>query len=317
MKKIIFILIGILGVVYAQKNSFEGTVLHKETKAALAEAKLVLFEDNQMVKSVKTDFNGAFSIPIKAGKEYLLKVSKVSYEEQVIRFVADKAFFENLPFTIQLPSLKSQPNLSNVQEGMDKKVPNADIAEDIGNLSNLPPGSKILDVKPVELEEQPAQHKFNVNRKNKNKSSLDTELIKTTFNEANLKQTMYSKDDAFPSSYVAESSIFYDAGKVLLTQKVKDFLEGVADMVSQNPGSKIKLYAFSDGFQEAEVAEYLSKKRAEEISSFLINNSSVKFEQLEIIVKGNKELSNGCYPNVECDEYQHQENRRVDISFIR
>lgn len=316
MKKFVIIFISLLGVAFAQKNTFEGFVLHKETKAALAEVKLVLFEDNQMVKSTRTDFNGAFLIPVKAGKEYLLKVSKVSYEEQAIRFVTDKAFFENLPFSIQLPSLKSQPNLSNVQEGMDKKVPNADIAEDIGNLSNLPPGAKILDVKPIELEEQPQQHKFNVNKKSRNKIAIDTELIKTTFNEANIEKIMYSKEDAFPSSYVAESSIFYDAGKVLLTQKVQDFLNSVVGMLIQNPGSKIKLVAYADGFQEAKIADFLSKKRAEEISKFL-EAQSIKFEQMEIVIKGNNELTNGCFPNVECNEFQHQENRRVDVMFTR
>jgi outer membrane protein OmpA-like peptidoglycan-associated protein len=316
MRKIIFILISVIGISFAQKNSLEGIVLHKETKATLSEAKVVLFENNQMVKSAKTDFNGAFSIPIKAGKEYLLKVSKVSYEEQIIKFVADKPFFENLPFTIQLPSLKSEPNLSNVQDGMDKKVPNSDIAEDIGDLSNLPPGSKILDVKAVELEEQPAKHKFNVNKNKKNKNTLDTELIKSTFNQANVEKTMYSKEEAFPSSYVAESSVFYDAGKVALPIKVQEFLDGIVNMVSENPGSKIKLVAYADGLQEAKVADFLSKKRAEEISKYL-ETQSVNFDQMEIIIKGNSELENGCYPNVECDEFQHQENRRVDLIFIR
>lgn len=316
MKKLILILVGIVSVLFAQKNNFEGKVIHQETKAALAEVKLLLFEDNQMVKSVKTDFNGQFSIPVKSGRNYLLKVSKVSYEEQTIRLVTNQDFFESLPYTIQLPSLTSQPNLSNVQEGLERKVPNASIAEDIGNLSNLPPGSKIIDVQAVEIEEQEHQ-KFNVNRKKKDKTTVDTDLIKTTFNKESIEKVMYTKDDAFPSSYVVESSIFYDAGRVLLTPKVKDFLTGVAEMVRQNLGSKIKLYAFADGAQESEVGEFISKKRAEEISNYLIYEADLDFSNLEVIVKGNNELPNGCYPNVECDEFQHQENRRVDIVFTR
>ena len=108
--------------------------------------------------------------------------------------------------------------------------------------------------------------------------------------------------------------MYYGPGKALLTTSVKEILDGIAERLIENKKAALQLTAYADGFQEAEIGEFIGKRRAEEITNYLLEKG-VKFAQLSISVLRNTSLKNGCYEGKDCSEFEHQQNRRVELAF--
>jgi outer membrane protein OmpA-like peptidoglycan-associated protein len=182
---------------------------------------------------------------------------------------------------LRLQAKQGVPKFEEIKEGSVRKVPNPEIAESIGNLSNLPEGAKIVEVVPLEVKEAP-KCGFNVQPNTYQKSSVDAALLKQTFNKQAIDTLAFSTVDKFPASYMADGNIYFGPGKAMLTVAVETHLEQLAKSIVQK-NSQVKILAYADAKQEAKVGEYIAKLRAEEVTKFLISRG-VDFKQLDVVI---------------------------------
>lgn len=315
MKYIILILSLVIANVAVAAN-LRGVVYNENSSSPLDECSVTLLQNGRVVNAVKTNFQGLFNISYKKNQTYTFQVSKSGYKTESVEFYTDKAFIENNPsIEVYMQTLELKPKFEKMQEGVIKDIPNPDIMEDIGNLSELPEGYKIIEAKPLKYKEDD-DNGFNVNRNAAyEKTNVNVEVLKEEFNKEDIDRTVYADQDKFPSCYYAEGIIFYGPGKALLTNSVREILDGIALKLNSDPFSSIKLIAYADADKEALIGDYISKLRVEEITKYLMSKG-VEFSQLNISVMGNIALDNECYQGVACSEFEHQQNRKVDLYFI-
>jgi hypothetical protein len=241
---------------------------------------------------------------------------KSGYEIERIEFFTDESFEALIiDYKVYLKALDFKPKFEKMQEGVVQKIPNPDIMEDIGNISSLPDGYKIIEAKPLKFEEE-KKTSFNVNLNNgKERTNVNVEVLKEEFNKHSLIESVYSEKEVFPSSYYAEGSIYYGSGKALLAENIREILDGAISMLLIDSTRILKLTAYADAARELKIGDYIAKLRVEELSKYFLERG-VKFEQLEIVVVGNTNLENGCYEGVECSEFEHQQNRRLEMMFV-
>lgn len=315
MKYLFFILsLVITNLVLA--GNLKGTIFNENSQSPLDDCLVRLTQNGKVISSTRSDFNGNFEISFKKNKKYTLEIAKSGYETESVEVFIDDVFLENNSnILVYLKALDLKPKFDQVKSGMDKPIPNPDIMEDIGDLSELPEGYKIIEARPLKYDTK-NQSKFNVNLSDAaERTNVNVEVLKREFNKEDVEEAIYTETDKFPSSYYAESNIYYGPGKALLTDNVRDILDGIAAKLIASPEASLRLVAFADGQKEAAIGEYIGKRRAEEITKYLMAKE-VDFAQLQVSVMGNSSLKNECYEGKECSEYEHQQNRRVEISFI-
>jgi outer membrane protein OmpA-like peptidoglycan-associated protein len=180
----------------------------------------------------------------------------------------------------------------------------------------LPEGYKIIEAQPLQYKEGESTG-FNVNRNAEmGNTNVNVEVLKKEFNKEQIDKAVYSELDKFPSSYYAEGDIYYGPGRALLTENVRDILNGVADKLNKEPLSMLRLTAYADADKEAVIGDYIGKLRVEEITKYLMSRN-VQFSQLNISVIGNSSLENECYQGKPCSEFEHQQNRKVELIFSK
>jgi outer membrane protein OmpA-like peptidoglycan-associated protein len=293
-----------------------GTIYNENSNSPLDDCLVTLSQNGKILSSTRSDFEGNFVLSFKKNKKYTLEITKAGYKtESVDVFIDDDFIKKNPHIPVYLKALDLKPKFDKVQDGLLKPVPNPDIMEDIGSLDNLPEGYKIIEAKPLKLEDK-EQSQFNVNMSDPvEKTNVNVEVLKREFNKEDLEESIHSEEDKFPSSYYAEGNIYYGSGRALLTESVREVLDDIAKKLNESPLTTLKLVAYADGEKEALIGYYIGKLRAEEITKYLIAKS-VDFSKLKISVIGNTSLQNGCYKGQDCSEYEHQQNRRVDIYLL-
>jgi len=291
----------------AVAQAISGKVLHKDSDLPVSDALIVQIKNGKQKSSTKSSFDGAFMLKAKKGETISVEISKEGYQTLKTSVSLNNSI-------VRMQAKQGVPIFEEIKEGSVRKIPNPEIAENIGSLSNLPEGSKIIQVIPLEVQEN-KKTGFNVQQTNIPAHYVDVNAVKGNFNKQNIDALAFSTVEKFPSSFLADGNIFFGSGKALITWAVETHLQQLAKSVNSKK-QQIKITAYADANQEAKVGDYIAKLRAEEVTRILLENG-VDFKQLEVKITGNKALENNCYENVGCSEFEHQQNRRVDIEVIK
>lgn len=314
--KYLFLIASILMANIVLAGNLRGTIYNENSNSPLDDCLVRLSQNGKIISSTRSDFNGNFVISFKKNKKYTLEIAKSGYKTESVEVFIDDAFLNNNPnIPVYLKALNLKPKFDQVQDGLVKPVPNPDIMEDIGDLSDLPEGYKIIEAKPLKFDD-PDKSKFNVNLSDPvEKTNVNVEVLKREFNKEDIDKAVYSEENKFPSCYYAEGNIYYGPGRALLTENVREVLDDIGRKLNASEFASLKLVAYADGEKEALIGDYIGKLRVEEITKYLMSRD-VDFSKLNISVIGNASLENECYQGTTCSEYEHQQNRRVDIHFI-
>lgn len=315
MKKILLSLLASALLTVAQAYTLNGIVLNTNDDSVVSDAIILLLQDKKVVATATSNFQGEFKINCKKNKIYKIEVVKDGFKPESAELNINDAFVDASPtITVYLQSLMFSPDLSDMQKGMEEKELNPDIMEDVGEISELPEGYKIIEAKPLKMDKGD-KSKFNVNLdKEKANTKVNVNVLKETFNKESVANMVHSDKEKFPSSYFADGNVYYGAGKALLTNDVEEMIQHLAIKLKSEPDVKMRITAYADGKQEAEIGDYIGKLRAEELTKYFIAQG-VSFEQLLVSVIGNTAVPNDCEKGVECTEFEHQENRRVALTF--
>ena len=118
-------------------------------------------------------------------------------------------------------------------------------------------------------------------------------------------------DDAFNLE-----NIYFDLDKWNIREDAIDNLEHVADLMTQYPSMVIEVDGHTDARATDRYNQYLSRKRAKETEQYLIakgiHDYRIKRKRF-----GETRPVNECYDGTDCDENDHQLNRRVEFRILK
>lgn len=105
---------------------------------------------------------------------------------------------------------------------------------------------------------------------------------------------------------------FFDKADIYLYEESVNDLEDLVEFLGENPNLKVELRAHTDSRGSFAYNEKLAQRRAQSVKDFLIDKN-IDADRLTPVAYGEYCLTNECADGVECNEVQHQRNRRTEI----
>ena len=120
------------------------------------------------------------------------------------------------------------------------------------------------------------------------------------------------KGDDLAKIFEIENVIYFDFDKAEINQKAEVELAKVLEVLNTYPSMKIDVRSHTDSRGTHQYNQKLSDHRAQATIHWLVNQGVSK-DRLSGNGYGETQLINGCADNVDCEEAQHQENRRSEF----
>ncbi|GAB3659144.1 OmpA family protein [Echinicola sediminis] len=110
-------------------------------------------------------------------------------------------------------------------------------------------------------------------------------------------------------------NIYYDFDKWEIREDAAKELDKLVKVLNDNPTLKIELNSHTDSRGADKYNQLLSEKRAQSAVDYIIKSG---ISSGRIVAKGYGEsrLLNACEDGVECEEEQHQQNRRTEFTIV-
>ena len=282
------------------KHTVEGVVFDLASGLPLPGATVQLIGGKDSIKSVVTDGSGRYSFPL--DKEYCYK----------LRGEKDKYLAVVTPDTICTKGLKANKNYL------------VDL-----NLQPTTASPAIVDVPPTKIDEGNKQTKKEVVTKNKKGSYVvDGHAADGNYNGVTYKNGVIVNDpksSAFVPSdtkYTVDTNavayllhIYYDFDQAFLRSESKPELEKLLGLMKNNPNYIIEIASHTDARGSTSYNTRLSQRRADAVVKWLIDNG---VERDRLVPRGYGETitTNNCKDLVQCDEKEHQMNRRTEFRVL-
>ena len=128
----------------------------------------------------------------------------------------------------------------------------------------------------------------------------------------------WSKEGCLPNDLdclLKLNPIYFDLDKSYITSKARVELSKVYVALTKYPQMKIRIESHTDSRASDKYNNDLSERRAKSTKGWLVNKG-IMSDRIEIIGFGEKQLENYCEDNVDCDEAEHQLNRRSTFTII-
>lgn len=106
--------------------------------------------------------------------------------------------------------------------------------------------------------------------------------------------------------------IFYDFDKYYIRDDASPDLDRLAALMQQFPSMKIELSSHTDSRGTDKYNKQLSENRAKSAKEYLVRKG-IAANRINAIGYGENRLQNNCKDNVDCNEYEHQRNRRTEV----
>ncbi len=111
-------------------------------------------------------------------------------------------------------------------------------------------------------------------------------------------------------------NIYYDFDKWNIRSDAAEELDKVITVLKDNPGIKMELGSHTDARGSDSYNLELSRKRAKAAVEYIINSNFINANNIVSKGYGESQLVNKCDDGVNCEEEQHQENRRTELKII-
>ncbi|REC72576.1 hypothetical protein DRF58_02390 [Epilithonimonas hispanica] len=110
-------------------------------------------------------------------------------------------------------------------------------------------------------------------------------------------------------------NIHYDLDKYFIREDAKAELNKMVQFMKDNPNVKVELSSHTDSRASDDYNKILSQNRANAAVDYLVSKGIDK-ARLKPVGYGETQLLNKCSNDVNCNEQQHQINRRTEMKVI-
>lgn len=116
--------------------------------------------------------------------------------------------------------------------------------------------------------------------------------------------------------FVVTENLFYELGESKLTQSSKDLLNKMLTVLQNYSQFNILVTSHTDAQGDEATNLKLSIKRSEEVVNYLASKGIAK-ERLKAEGKGETQIRNRCFNNIDCSDKEHEYNRRTEFKFTK
>ena len=110
-------------------------------------------------------------------------------------------------------------------------------------------------------------------------------------------------------------NIYYDLNKFFIRADAARELDRVTALLKEYPQMQIELRSHTDARATDTYNIRLSENRARAALDYLVSRG-IQASRLVARGYGETEILNGCADGVECNEHEHQKNRRTEFKVI-
>lgn len=115
---------------------------------------------------------------------------------------------------------------------------------------------------------------------------------------------------------IALENIYYDYNSDEIRADAALELDKVIALLKDNPVLLIELGSHTDSRGQKRDNRKLSQARADAAVEYIAKNGGIEYERLSAKGYGESQLVNHCADDVECDDKEHQANRRTELKII-
>ncbi|MEO0405156.1 MAG: OmpA family protein [Bacteroidota bacterium] len=152
---------------------------------------------------------------------------------------------------------------------------------------------------------------------NENTNAIEEEKASTNQDERADIQTFEKRTNQMNAMLEEQNinNILFGFDSFRLTDIAIANLEGLIEMLENDGELIVQIATHTDSRGSVQYNEWLSKKRAMAIQKYLVAQG-ISADRFVLTWHGELQLANTCSDDKECDESDHQLNRRAEFSFI-
>ena len=283
----------------------EGIVYDKVTRLPLANAKINVLKNSQLLDYYMTNNEGKYHFELKKDIQYLLSFKKFNYTDKLDTILVKK---KKKIVTYLSPSYFKLIGKVIDEKGepfIDKDLLisiKSTCTEDELAISPQESGLFFYDLKD--------NCTYTIKGSKEGYFTYSTE-----FKTENLKQDVYENilmREIVLNRSIKIENVYFDRRKADLRPKSKKELNKLVRLLNDNPDLIIELGSHTDSRGDDKYNYNLSKQRSESVLNYLFEQG---IKSNRVSAKGYGETSpvNNCVNGVSCSEQDHQQNRRTEI----
>jgi outer membrane protein OmpA-like peptidoglycan-associated protein len=112
------------------------------------------------------------------------------------------------------------------------------------------------------------------------------------------------------------NNVIFDYNKAIISPKYEENLKKILQMMKEDPSMKLMIKAHCDSRGSLTYNQSLSMTRAMAVQGWFMQQG-IKRDRLYAEWFGEQRPLNGCVDNVECEEDQHEINRRAEMKLVK
>ena len=128
--------------------------------------------------------------------------------------------------------------------------------------------------------------------------------------------TVVSSNPVTTGSVIVLEKIYYDFNKSAIRVGAASELEELANIMQRYPSMVIELVAHTDARGSSSYNQTLSQRRAESAKQYLASRG-ISSSRVKAIGMGEAQLRNRCSDGIDCNEIDHQFNRRTEVRVLK
>jgi outer membrane protein OmpA-like peptidoglycan-associated protein len=263
--------------------------------------------------------NGEAKYDFKNEREYLILVSKEGYDDEEYNYstINKRETNDNINVLLKKPGCAA---LQGIVKEASNNTPLADVKVTISD------GNKVVLVTRTDASgHYSACLKGNVNHSiSYEKDGYNANASQSFLTGSNINKE-YSTEYALVAtpkkeiekpitkgSVIVLENIYYDFNKAIIRADATKELDALANLMQRYPSMEIELVAHTDSRGKNTFNEKLSTQRALAAKNYL---AGLGIAQSRIAYRGagESQIRNQCLDGVDCEEAQHQYNRRTEV----
>jgi outer membrane protein OmpA-like peptidoglycan-associated protein len=134
--------------------------------------------------------------------------------------------------------------------------------------------------------------------------------------EEDLEMKFIKEKSKTPDDFVITENLFYELGESDVTPSSRALLDKMKQVLEMHKEFKLLVISHTDSQGDESSNLKLSLKRSESVVNYLISKG-IDSSRLKAEGKGEKEIRNRCFNDVDCSDKEHEYNRRTEFKFTK